>query len=115
LARNHDTRDITSLLITLFVYHYLLSIIPFQVVSDGKSGQLVTVNLTRTSRGRIGLLLKEDDDGVILVDDVVPGEPASVEGNLKHGDVIVEVIHLCQCYQPKSIARAGISAPPMAK
>ncbi|XP_031567263.1 tyrosine-protein phosphatase non-receptor type 13-like isoform X2 [Actinia tenebrosa] len=64
---------------------------PTMVVKDGTSGHLETVNLTRTSRGRIGLLLKEDDQGVILVDDVVPGEPAAVEGNLKHGDVIVEI------------------------
>lgn len=60
-----------------------------QVVNEGSS--LESVNLTRTSRGRIGLLLTEGEDGVILVDDVVPGEPAAVQGNLKHGDRIVEV------------------------
>ncbi|XP_020916558.2 tyrosine-protein phosphatase non-receptor type 13 isoform X2 [Exaiptasia diaphana] len=60
-----------------------------QVVNDGRS--LETVNLTRTSRGRIGLLLTEGEEGIILVDDVVPGEPAAVEGNLKHGDRIVEI------------------------
>jgi len=67
----------------------------FQVGHDDSS--LETVNLTRTSRGRIGLLLTESQDGVILVDDVVPGEPAAVQGNLKHGDRIVEVNILFFC------------------
>ena len=52
------------------------------------------LNLTRTSQGRIGLLLKEGEDQKIYVEDVVPGEPAATQGDLRQGDRILEA---CTC------------------
>ena len=49
------------------------------------------LNLTRTSQGRIGLLIREGDDQKIYVEDVVPGEPAATQGDLRQGDRILEV------------------------
>ena len=48
------------------------------------------LNLTRTSQGRIGLLIKEGEDQKIYVEDVVPGEPAATQGDLRQGDRILE-------------------------
>ena len=77
-----------------------------KVVGSGRSGTIEAVNLTRTTKGRIGLLLREgEDDGGIYVEDVVPGEPAATQGNLRTGDRIVEVrltnpanciVHVCR-------------------
>ena len=74
-----------------------------KVVGSGRSGTIEAVNLTRTTKGRIGLLLREgEDDGGIYVEDVVPGEPAATQGNLRSGDRIVEVrltnciVHVCR-------------------
>ena len=88
--------------VSLKLQLYLLLL---QVVSYGQSGVVETVNLTRTSRGRIGLIIKESDDGRIYVDDVVPGEPAAVEGNLKNGDLILEV---CLLFLLLFLFRAGM-------
>lgn len=55
-----------------------------------QSGTVEVVNLTRTSQGRIGLLIKEGDDHKIYVEDVVPGEPAVTQGDLRQGDRILE-------------------------
>ena len=55
-----------------------------------QSGTVEVVNLTRTSQGRIGLLIKEGDDHKIYVEDVVPGEPAATQGDLRQGDRILE-------------------------
>ena len=55
-----------------------------------QSGTVEVVNLTRTSQGRIGLLIKEGDDQKIYVEDVVPGEPAATQGDLRQGDRILE-------------------------
>ena len=65
------------------------------MVASGKSGTIEAVNLTRTSKGRIGLLLREGEDDGIYVEDVVPGEPAATQGNLRPGDRILEVGSCC--------------------
>ena len=61
-----------------------------QFVGSTQSGAVEVVNLTRTSQGRIGLLIKEGDDHKIYVEDVVPGEPAATQGDLRQGDRILE-------------------------
>ena len=55
-----------------------------------KSGPVEVVNLTRTTQGRIGLLIREGEDQKIYVEDVVPGEPAATQGSLRRGDRILE-------------------------
>lgn len=62
----------------------------FKFVASTKSGVVEVLNLTRTSQGRIGLLIREGEDQKIYVEDVVPGEPAATQGDLRQGDRILE-------------------------
>ncbi|XP_065071560.1 tyrosine-protein phosphatase non-receptor type 13-like isoform X2 [Rhopilema esculentum] len=48
------------------------------------------VTLNRNQRGRLGLILGEEN-GEIIVEDTVPEEPASLTGGLRHGDKIKEI------------------------
>ena len=59
-------------------------------VGSTQSGPVEVLNLTRTSQGRIGLLIREGKDQKIYVEDVVPGEPAATQGDLRQGDRILE-------------------------
>ena len=59
-------------------------------VSSTQSGVVEVLNLTRTTQGRIGLLIREGEDHKIYVEDVVPGEPAATQGDLRQGDKILE-------------------------
>jgi len=60
-------------------------------VGTTQSGVVEVLNLTRTTQGRIGLLIREGEDQKIFVEDVVPGEPAATQGDLRQGDRILEV------------------------
>ncbi|XP_022779941.1 tyrosine-protein phosphatase non-receptor type 13-like isoform X3 [Stylophora pistillata] len=64
---------------------------PTGCVGSTKTGPMEVVNLTRTTQGRIGLLIKEGEDQKIYVEDVVPGEPAATQGSLRQGDRILEI------------------------
>lgn len=66
-------------------------------MASTKSGPVEAVNLTRTSQGRIGLLIKEGEDQKIYVEDVVPGEPAATQGDLRQGDRILEACTFIDC------------------
>lgn len=80
-----------------------LDLFPLKLVDSIHSGPVEVLNLTRTSQGRIGLLLKEGEDQKIYVEDVVPGEPAATQGDLRQGDRILEactydvdlLLHVC--------------------
>ena len=67
-------------------------------MTSTKSGPVEAVNLTRTSQGRIGLLIKEGEDQKIYVEDVVPGEPAATQGDLRQGDRILEACTFIDSY-----------------
>lgn len=67
-------------------------------MTSTKSGPVEAVNLTRTSQGRIGLLIKEGEDQKIYVEDVVPGEPAATQGDLRQGDRILEACTFTDSY-----------------
>lgn len=62
-----------------------------KLVGSTQSGVVEVLNLTRTTQGRIGLLIREGEDQKIFVEDVVPGEPAATQGDLRQGDRILEV------------------------
>lgn len=62
-----------------------------KLVGSTHLGPVEVLNLTRTTQGRIGLLIKEGEDQKIYVEDVVPGEPAATQGDLRQGDRILEV------------------------
>ncbi|XP_068744131.1 tyrosine-protein phosphatase non-receptor type 13-like isoform X2 [Montipora capricornis] len=64
---------------------------PTGFVGSSQSGPVEVLNLTRTTQGRIGLLIKEGEDQRIYVEDVVPGEPAATQGDLLQGDRILEI------------------------
>lgn len=78
----HEQKEDIKLLIN--------NLIAFQLVGSTKSGPVEVVNLTRTTQGRIGLLIREGEDQKIYVEDVVPGEPAATQGSLRRGDRILE-------------------------
>ncbi|XP_078359591.1 tyrosine-protein phosphatase non-receptor type 13-like [Oculina patagonica] len=64
---------------------------PTGFVGSTKAGVVEVLNLTRTTQGRIGLLITEGEDQKIYVEDVVPGEPAATQGDLRQGDRILEI------------------------
>ncbi|XP_020604777.1 tyrosine-protein phosphatase non-receptor type 13-like [Orbicella faveolata] len=64
---------------------------PTGLVGSTQSGVVEVLNLTRTTQGRIGLLIREGEDQKIFVEDVVPGEPAATQGDLRQGDRILEI------------------------
>ena len=80
-------------------YHWIVKLVLKQgcgicflpkFVGSTQSGPVEVLNLTRTTQGRIGLLIKEGEDQRIYVEDVVPGEPAATQGDLLQGDRILE-------------------------
>lgn len=68
-----------------------LALFVLKFVGSTTSGVVEVLNLTRTTQGRIGLLIREGEDQKIYVEDVVPGEPAATQGDLRQGDRILEV------------------------
>lgn len=70
----------------LFVFASFAS----KFVGSTQSGVVEVLNLTRTTQGRIGLIITEGEDQKIYVEDVVPGEPAATQGDLRQGDRILE-------------------------
>ncbi|XP_074610552.1 tyrosine-protein phosphatase non-receptor type 13-like [Acropora palmata] len=64
---------------------------PTGLVGATQFGPVEILNLTRTTQGRLGLLIKEGDNQRIYVEDVVPGEPAATQGGLRQGDRILEI------------------------
>lgn len=69
----------------LFLVFFLV-----KLVGGTQFGPVEILNLTRTTQGRIGLLIKEGDNQRIYVEDVVPEEPAATQGDLRQGDRILE-------------------------
>ena len=69
----------------LFLVFFLV-----KLVGATQFGPVEILNLTRTTQGRIGLLIKEGDNQRIYVEDVVPEEPAATQGGLRQGDRILE-------------------------
>lgn len=67
-----------------------IALFVLKFVGSTKEGVVEVLNLTRTTQGRIGLLLREGEDQKIYVEDVVPGEPAATQGDLRQGDRILE-------------------------
>ena len=70
----------------LFFFFFFL----IKLVGTTPTGPVEVLNLTRTTQGRIGLLIKEGDNQRIYVEDVVPEEPAATQGGLRQGDRILE-------------------------
>ena len=68
-----------------FLFFFLI-----KLVGATQFGPVEILNLTRTTQGRIGLLIKEGDNQRIYVEDVVPEEPAATQGDLRQGDRILE-------------------------
>ena len=70
--------------------YFIFLLFALKFVGTTQSGDVEVLNLTRTTQGRIGLLIREGEDQKIYVEDVVPGEPAATQGDLRQGDRILE-------------------------